>query len=116
MNEVSAGSTGVGSPGELLSRRCVALLKMALKPEVWPQQNIDLRLQWIDKVFLGVDVAPKNPKEAPNLGNVCTALELFTFLLTVMKKEQILGTVKPLQRGIAACISSSNSKVKLKKI
>lgn len=116
MNEVSAGSTGVGSPGELLSRRCVALLKMALKPEVWPQQNIDLRLQWLDKVFLGVDVTPKNPKEAPNLGNVCTALELFTFLLTVMKKEQILGTVKPLQRGIAACISSSNSKVQLKKI
>lgn len=85
---------------------------MALKPEVWPQQNINLRLQWLDKVFLGVDGQNKSPKDTSNLGNVCTALELFTFLLGVMKKEQILATVKPLQRGIAACISNSNTKVK----
>ena len=25
-----------GSPGETLSRRCVALLKTALRPDVWP--------------------------------------------------------------------------------
>ena len=26
----------MGSPGETLSRRCVALLKTALRPDVWP--------------------------------------------------------------------------------
>ncbi|XP_075234435.1 transcription-associated protein Nipped-A isoform X2 [Lycorma delicatula] len=106
VNEVSPSATaGVGSPGEMLSRRCVQLIRTALKPDVWPQQMVDLRLFWLDKVFASVD----SPK--PNLGNICTALELFTFLLTVMKREQVLVTIKPLQRGIVACISSSNTKV-----
>ncbi|KAJ9592433.1 hypothetical protein L9F63_015849, partial [Diploptera punctata] len=102
--QVNDTSTTVGSPGELLSRRCVALLKTALKPEVWPQQ-CDLKLNWFDKVFASVESG------SPNYGNICTALELLTFLLGVMKKEQILSSCKPLQRGIAACITSSNSKV-----
>ncbi|RZF45958.1 hypothetical protein LSTR_LSTR008335 [Laodelphax striatellus] len=97
--------TGITSPGEVLSRRCVSLIRMALKPDVWPQQSVDLRLGWLDKVFATVD------SEKVNLGNVSTALELFTFLLTVMKKEQVLATCKPLQKGIVACISNSNSKV-----
>lgn len=29
-------TAGSGSPGEVLSRRCVALLKTALRPDVWP--------------------------------------------------------------------------------
>lgn len=109
VNDVNAGTNaaGVGTQGEMLSRRCVTLIRMALKPDVWPQQSVDLRLSWLDKVFLGVD------SSTPNLGNVCTALELFTFLLSVLKKEQTLQICKPLQRGIAACISSSNTKVYL---
>lgn len=95
----------VGTPGEMLSRRCVALLKTALKPDVWPQQ-CDLKLNWFDKVFASVESG------SPNYGNICTALELLTFLLGVMKKEQILASCKPLQRGIAACITCSNSKVR----
>ena len=34
--QVNEPSTTVGSPGETLSRRCVALLKTALRPDVWP--------------------------------------------------------------------------------
>jgi transformation/transcription domain-associated protein len=102
--QVNDASTMVGTPGELLSRRCVALLKTALKPDVWPQQ-CDLKLSWFDKVFASVESG------TPNYGNICTALELLTFLLGVMKKEQILTSCKPLQRGIAACITCSNSKV-----
>ncbi|XP_069681279.1 transformation/transcription domain-associated protein isoform X3 [Periplaneta americana] len=102
--QVNDANTTVGSPGELLSRRCVALLKTALKPDVWPQQ-CDLKLNWFDKVFVSVESG------TPNYGNICTALELLTFLLGVMKKEQILTSCKPLQRGIAACITCSNSKV-----
>ncbi|GFG36813.1 hypothetical protein Cfor_08647 [Coptotermes formosanus] len=102
--QVNDANTMVGTPGEMLSRRCVALLKTALKPDVWPQQ-CDLKLNWFDKVFASVESG------SPNYGNICTALELLTFLLGVMKKEQILASCKPLQRGIAACITSSNSKV-----
>lgn len=57
MNEgggVGAGTAGAGavsgaSPGEALSRRCVVLLKAALKPDVWPH-HCDPKLAWLDKV------------------------------------------------------------------
>ncbi|XP_067013941.2 transformation/transcription domain-associated protein [Anabrus simplex] len=101
---VNDHSTTLGSPGELLSRRCVALLKTALKPDVWPYAG-DLKLNWLDKVFTTADAT------SPNFGNICTALELLTYLLGIMKKEQILTSMKPLQRGLAVCITSSNSKV-----
>ena len=102
---MNGGSGGVASPGEVLSRRCFTLMRMALKPEVWPEQSVDLRLAWMDKVLSSVELA------SPNLGNICIGLELLTFLLTVMKKEHVLATCKPLQKGINACISSTNNKV-----
>lgn len=40
-------SATAGSPGELLSRRCVTLFKAALKPDVWP--NTELKLTWLVK-------------------------------------------------------------------
>ncbi|KAF5288689.1 hypothetical protein FQR65_LT11954 [Abscondita terminalis] len=92
------------SPGELLSRRCVILLKTALKPDVWPQAP-DLKLVFFDKILLSVETPN------PNIGNICTALELLTFLLGVMNKEQILPNFKQLQRGLGACITSSNAKI-----
>lgn len=94
----------ISSPGEMLSRRCVVLLKSALRPEVWPQP-IDLNLIFFDKILQSIE------SSNPNYGNICTALELLTFLLSVMKKEQILASFKPLQRRIGACITSNNNKV-----
>ena len=50
--QVSDAQAGTGvSPGEILSRRCVALLKMALKPDVWP--NCDLKLSAFEKILAG---------------------------------------------------------------
>lgn len=103
--QVNDVTTIHGNPGEQLSRRCVSLLKMALKPDVWVAEQCDLKLAWLDKVLASVDSAQ------PNFGNISTALEVLTFLLGVMKREQILVSFKPLQRGIGACIASSNTKV-----
>lgn len=89
------------SPGELLSRRCVLLLKTALKPDIWPQP-IDLKLVFFDKILQSIESAN------PNIGNICTALELLTFLLTVLKKEQILANYKPLQKGLGNVIFLCN--------
>ncbi len=51
-SQVSDAQAGTGvSPGEILSRRCVTLLKMALKPEVWP--NCDLKLSAFEKILSG---------------------------------------------------------------
>lgn len=103
--QVNDVTTIHGNPGEQLSRRCVALLKMALKPDVWVAEQCDLKLAWLDKVLASVD------STQPNFGNISTALEVLTFLLGVMKREQILVSFKPLQRGIGACIASSNTKI-----
>ncbi|XP_052799623.1 transformation/transcription domain-associated protein-like isoform X2 [Mya arenaria] len=92
-----------GSPGEVLSRRCVSLLKTALRPDVWP--NTELKLTWFDKLLNTVE------SQQPNFNNICTALELLCFLLTILKKDQILSSFKPLQRGIAACMNCPNMKV-----
>lgn len=95
---------GTSSPSEVLSRRCVILLKTALKPDVWPQP-VDLKLVFFDEILMSV-----NAKGA-NIANICTALELLTFLLTVLSKEQILASFKPLQKGIGRCLTSNNSKI-----
>ncbi|XP_062715059.1 transcription-associated protein 1 [Aedes albopictus] len=103
LNDVST-TPGAMSPGESLSRRCVNLLKLAIKPELW-QQPFDLKLTWLDKVFTSIE------GQQPNIGNICTALELLTFLLTVLKKEQILTTFRPLQRGLSACVTCTNTRI-----
>ena len=65
-----------GTSSEVLSRRCVALLKTALKSEVWP--NTELKLASFEKILGSVET------QAPNYGNVGTALELLCFLLTIL--------------------------------
>ncbi|XP_041986434.1 transcription-associated protein 1 isoform X2 [Aricia agestis] len=101
----SAGAApGAGSPGEQLSRRCVLLLKAALKPDVWPHL-CDPKLAWLDKVFSSAD------SSAAACANACTALELVVFLLGVLRRDQVLAALKPLQRGLAACVASTNAKI-----
>ena len=107
---VNEASSMPGTPGELLSRRCVTLLKTALKPEIWP--NAELKLAWFDKLFLTLE--PQSAQAASsqyNHLNVCTALELLSFLLTILRKEQILSSFRPLEKGLMACMSCSNNKV-----
>nr|XP_042899044.1 transformation/transcription domain-associated protein isoform X5 [Parasteatoda tepidariorum] len=101
VNETTATSA---CTGELLSRRCVSLLKTALKSDVWP--NAELKLVWFDKLLNTV-----KENTAPNYGNICTALELLAFLLSILRKDTVLTTFRPLQRGIAACLSCNNTKV-----
>lgn len=105
---VNDTSSMPGSPGELLSRRCVTLLKTALKPEFWP--NAELKLVWVDKLFLTLEtVIPPNTQ--PNYLNICTALDLLSFLLSILRKDQILNSFRPLTKGLIACMHCSNDKV-----
>ncbi|XP_022821038.1 transformation/transcription domain-associated protein isoform X3 [Spodoptera litura] len=101
---VAGGGAAGASPGEQLSRRCVILLKSALKPDVWPHL-CEPKLSWLDKVFSTMDA------NAGGCANACTALELLVFLLGVLRREQILVALKPLQRGLGACVTSNNPKI-----
>ncbi|KAJ3607999.1 hypothetical protein NHX12_025050, partial [Muraenolepis orangiensis] len=96
--QVNDSTNVAGSPGELLSRRCVGLMKTALRPDMWPRA--ELKLQWFDKLLMTV----------ANFSNICTGLEILCFLLTVLQSPAILAHFKPLQRGIAACMTCGNTK------
>ncbi|KAJ8413683.1 hypothetical protein AAFF_G00081900 [Aldrovandia affinis] len=102
--QVNDSANVAGSPGELLSRRCVNLMKTALRPDMWPRA--ELKLQWFDKLLMTVE----QPTQA-NFSNICTGLEILSFLLTVLQSPAILAHFKPLQRGIAACMTCGNTKV-----
>ncbi|KAM8729157.1 transformation/transcription domain-associated protein isoform 2-T3 [Acanthopagrus schlegelii] len=102
--QVNDSTNVAGSPGELLSRRCVSLMKSALRPDMWPRA--ELKLQWFDKLLMTVE----QPAQA-NISNICTGLEILCFLLTVLQSPAILAHFKPLQRGIAACMTCGNTKV-----
>ncbi|XP_067286731.1 transformation/transcription domain-associated protein isoform X1 [Pseudorasbora parva] len=102
--QVNDSTNVAGSPGELLSRRCVNLMKTALRPDMWPRA--ELKLQWFDKLLMTVE----QPAQA-NFSNICTGLEILSFLLSVLQPPAILAHFKPLQRGIAACMTCGNTKV-----
>ncbi|XP_012878859.1 PREDICTED: transformation/transcription domain-associated protein [Dipodomys ordii] len=102
--QVNDNTNTAGSPGEVLSRRCVTLLKTALRPDMWSKS--ELKLQWFDKLLMTVE----QPNQV-NYGNICTGLEVLSFLLSVLQSQAILSSFKPLQRGIAACMTCGNTKV-----
>ncbi|KAK7066693.1 hypothetical protein SK128_022508, partial [Halocaridina rubra] len=99
----STTTPGMIAPGEALSRRCVLLLKRALKPDMWP--NADPKLAWLDKLFLNLESAQ------PNLTNVCVGLEVLTYLIGTLRNEQILGAMRGLTRGFVACMTCTNTRV-----
>ena len=70
----------------MLSRRCVALLKTALRPDVWP--NSELKLAWFDKILMTVE------SHQPNFANICTALELLSFLLGILVRYEHYFTIE----------------------
>ncbi|KAL1465116.1 hypothetical protein WDU94_004709 [Cyamophila willieti] len=93
------------SQGEGLSKRCVALVKVCLNSELWPRQNIDLRISWLDKLLCTVDDVNVN------LNNIATAFELLLFFISVFDNTQVLLVMKPLQKGLFTCIKSNNPTV-----
>lgn len=101
--QVNEQSSTTNSPGEALSKRCFKLLQSCLKPNCWP--NAELRVTWLDKLFLLLDQANAN------FANVCMALEILSYLCTIRNKQDLLAIFKPLQRGIIVCISCQNTKV-----
>lgn len=61
-------------------------------------------------MFCSSSSLQEQPTQA-NFSNICTGLEILSFLLTVLQSPAILAHFKPLQRGIAACMTCGNTKV-----
>ena len=80
VNEATSGAVGHTSAGELLSKRCVALLKLTMRQDVWP--NVDLKLGFFDKLLSTAT------SSQPNINNIVVALELLEFLIAgIMVRE-----------------------------
>lgn len=64
---------------ELLSKRCIALLRTALKSEAIMSRCIDmLKLAWMEKVFCTVsslEPAANNPATAIAVANIASAFD-----------------------------------------
>ncbi|XP_070134948.1 transcription-associated protein 1 isoform X3 [Drosophila bipectinata] len=102
--QVNDPQPGVISPGESLSRRCIMLLKMAMRPEIWPQP-FDIKLNWLDKVLASVETPHHN------LNNICTGIDFLTFLTTILNSEQLVSIIRPVQRGLSLCIIHQNTRI-----
>jgi len=46
-----------------------------------------------------------------SVANIASAFDVLTFFLTTLPKEQLLITIKPLQKALYECISTTNMKV-----
>ncbi|KAB7505950.1 Transformation/transcription domain-associated protein [Armadillidium nasatum] len=99
----STPTPGTNPPGEALSKRCVVLLKRALQPDIWP--NSDPKLGWLDKLFVNLE------NSSPNLTNISVGLELLTYLIGTLRKEQILIAIKSVTKGLLVCMTHSNQKI-----
>jgi transformation/transcription domain-associated protein len=64
-----------------------------------------LKISWFEKLFATLDSPQVNNP------NICTALELLTFLIGIQDKTAVLENMKNLQKGIAACMTCQNGKV-----
>ena len=115
--QVNDGQTpGPGLPasqGELLSKRCITLVKTALKPEIWQNQSVDIKIVWFAKLLETASEQPIPGATASlaNFANICTALDILTFLLTVLPRPAILSGFKTLQKGLTVCMTCGNTKV-----
>ncbi|EDW53889.1 GM11096 [Drosophila sechellia] len=84
--------------------KCVMLLKMAMRPEIWPQP-FDIKLNWLDKVLATVETPHHN------LNNICTGIDFLTFLTTILNPDQLVSIIRPVQRGLSLCIIHQNTRI-----
>ncbi|KAI2658552.1 Transformation/transcription domain-associated protein [Labeo rohita] len=136
--QVNDSTNVAGSPGELLSRRCVNLMKTALRPDMWPRAELKLHCHLREQLSVSelpppalLSLQPPIPLSLPLSFHLLsgnglpvvrthhsidsfqgwTRLEILSFLLSVLQPPAILAHFKPLQRGIAACMTCGNTKV-----
>ncbi len=104
---------------EALSKRCFYLFQMAISNETWP--NADIKFEHLDKILSSLEPLPVNTASSTSLQqqpqpyytSICTCIELIIFLVesSSHSRSKIQSIFKSVQRGLTACIMSSNSRV-----
>lgn len=95
-----------------LSERCITLIKKILIPELWGGTPIVASggpnltfATWMGELLCSVQ------NQNCNIGSISGALELLTYLCTIIKREAMLVSLRHLTNGIIACTRSHNSRI-----
>ena len=74
--------------------------------------DIDIKIAWFAKLFETLTQSDANSgNPLANYANICTALDLLTFMLHVLPKPVVLAGFKTLSKGLTTCMNSGSTKV-----
>ncbi|VDP13889.1 unnamed protein product [Onchocerca flexuosa] len=102
---------------EQLCKRCLNLLRVCLKSNLWGL-TVNLRLSWLEKqLTVAAEAVTQQFREqstvAHHLSQLHTSLDIITHLIAILPQEVIVANVKMLQRGIVACLNCQDNAVGL---
>ena len=95
---------------EALSKRCIQLVKLGLKPELDIFKNCSPKIyNWADRELQRIKTppAPERGHPAYFIQGVCTILQIIDFLLDIIPPELILKNIYQMYRGLSVCMTSS---------
>ncbi|VDK69125.1 unnamed protein product, partial [Onchocerca ochengi] len=100
---------------EQLCKRCLNLLRVCLKSNLWGL-TVNLRLSWLEKqLTVAAEAVTQQFREqstvAHHLSQLHTSLDIITHLIAILPQEVIVANVKMLQRGIVACLNCQDNAV-----
>lgn len=82
---------------EALSKRCIQLLKVAMKPDIF--NNCNIKISWAERELQKIKTASSSTEGPPySVQGICTILQLVEFLLDVLKPDNILKNIKNIYR------------------
>lgn len=74
--------------------------------------DIDIKLAWFSKLLEALtQIDPATGNMVANYANICTALDLFSFLLQVLPHQVVLTGFRTLHKGVSICMTCNNTKV-----
>ena len=93
-----------------LNKRCVHLLKVALKPEIWGR-TATLNLKWMNRTLELAEQPTRNDQTQANHVHVHICLDVLCYLVTVMPADAVVTVFTPLQRALASCLMCGTTTV-----
>ncbi|KAL5252847.1 hypothetical protein ACHWQZ_G015572 [Mnemiopsis leidyi] len=97
---------------EALSKRCIQLVKLGMKPELDIFKNCSAKIwTWADRELQRIKTPPDRANPAYFLQGICTILQLVEFLLDIIQREVILKNICHMTRGLSFCMQSPNLQI-----
>ena len=80
---------------------------------VFHPADIDIKLAWFSKLLEALTQGDPatNTNTVANYANICTTLDLLTFLLQVLPQHVVLNGFRTLHTGVSVCMTCNSTKV-----